>query len=83
MDHLPNRNSASSSDDWNQILYATESYGRDPKDAAMEFARNYFGEPRKIRWSQDGSFRLVGGNRVYRVRHQNQAAPCTYQIVVA
>ena len=65
------------------ILYATESYKRNERDAANEFARNYFQEPRKIRWLGDSQFRLVGGNRTYRIRHQNQCVPTTFQIVVA
>lgn len=64
------------------ILYATESYRRTERDAALEFARNYFGEPRKVRWNADGTFRLVGGARNYRVKHQNLVAPTTFQIVV-
>lgn len=55
-----------------QAMWSTIGYNKSALDIAKEFAGSYFGEPRKVRslkssdapWF-DGTFRLVGGRRVY------------------
>jgi len=50
------------------ILYQREAYASSPKDTALEFARTYWAKPRKIRWGDNNSFKMVGGaGRLYHV----------------
>lgn len=59
------------------------------KSAAIEFARSYWAEPRKIvKWNAEaGTFEMKGGSgRVYRIRldaGERFSRPAAFQVVVA
>jgi len=52
-----------------EIIWQVDNYNKTAKSAAEEFARTYWQEQRKIRGLKpDGTFKVVGGIRTYRVR---------------
>jgi hypothetical protein len=56
-----------------EIIWQVDSYNKTAKSAADEFARTYWQEPRKIRGLKpDGTFKVVGGVRTYRVKHDGR-----------
>ena len=63
------------------IVYQTETYNYTPAKIAEEFARYYFGEPRKVspKWS-GAKFHLVDGNATYEVRMVVDRGIDSYQI---
>lgn len=49
-------------------IWQVYGYNKTAKDAAEEFVRTYWGEPRKIKgFKPDGTFKVVRGLRTYRV----------------
>lgn len=51
-----------------EIIWQVYSPNKTAKEAAQEFARTHWAEPRKITGFQpDGTFKLVRGLRTYRV----------------
>lgn len=55
-------------------VWQVYGYGRTAKDAAQEFARTHWAEPRKITgFKLDGTFKLVRGLRTYRVFQDGEA----------
>ena len=54
-----------------EVLYTCEVYERRPKEVAINFARTYWAQPRKIRrWKESTqTFEMVGGaGRIYEVQ---------------
>ena len=67
------------------LLYLTEAHGRTARDVAEEFARSFWGRPRKIRdfnGVPEATFKIVGGSAAYCVHHQPRslAAPALYSV---
>ena len=71
-----------------EIIYQCDAdIVKTAKGAAIEFARNYWTEPRKVvGFKDDGTFQVKNGIRTYRVEldaGQRFVRPAAYRIVVA
>jgi hypothetical protein len=70
-------------------IYLIDTEGRTPAQVAIEFARNYFDEPREVDWikrdHKGTTFALKDGVRVYQITLQRAVqgkSPAMYAVSV-